>query len=240
MEHRLVAIASAMTQTSDLDDGGLPSPHRQQLCAQVITKLDRNPMVERVENEHLDVFFRYDFASAQECADMRAMIDADAQPSTLFSGGEGPEYRTSYSCHLDRDDSLVAGISKRIAAMMGIDPALAETIQGQRYTIGQEYREHCDWFSPSADYWPRMRAQGGQRCWTAMIYLCNVEAGGETHFPCLGFMVPPREGMILIWNNLDGQGAPNPYSMHAANPVTEGSKYVLTQWFRERPWILPE
>ena len=69
-----------------------------------------------------------------------------------------------------------------------------------------------------------------------MVYLSPVEEGGETHFSALGFMVPPREGCLLMWNNLDSDGAPSPYSMHAAKPVIAGTKYVLTKWFRERPW----
>ena len=81
-----------------------------------------------------------------------------------------------------------------------------------------------------------MRGTGGQRTWTAMIYLSAVEAGGETHFPQCEFMVPPVEGMILIWNNMTRDGAPNRFSLHAARPVERGTKYVVTKWFRERPW----
>jgi prolyl 4-hydroxylase len=81
-----------------------------------------------------------------------------------------------------------------------------------------------------------MRTSGGQRSWTAMIYLSPVEAGGETHFPRCEFMVPPVEGMVLIWNNMAADGAPNPFSLHAARPVEQGTKYVVTKWFREHPW----
>jgi prolyl 4-hydroxylase len=81
-----------------------------------------------------------------------------------------------------------------------------------------------------------MRKSGGQRCWTAMIYLSPVEAGGETHFPLCEFAVPPREGMILMWNNMMPDGTPNRQSLHAALPVERGVKYVVTKWFRERPW----
>lgn len=229
-----------MTGSPIANDADLPSPSRAAAAARIIAKLDRNPMVNRIANPHVDVFWRTGFASAEECARMRALIDGDAVPSTLFPGGEGLNYRTSNSCNLDPNDPLVMALTQRIAALMGIKASHGETIQGQRYQIGQEYREHCDWFGGSADYWPRMRAQGGQRCWTAMIYLNAVEEGGETHFPHLGFEVTPHEGMLLIWNNLDAEGAPTPYCMHAAKPVTAGTKYVLTKWFRERPWLAAE
>lgn len=220
-----------------LDDGDQPSPHRAKIGKRVSAKLGRNPMISRINSGKIALFVRRDFLNAEECASMRGMIDTGAQPSTLFSGTQGAEYRTSHSCHMDRHDSLVRDISVRIAAMMGIEAELGETIQGQRYTTAQEYKPHWDYFPVNDTYWPYMREQGGQRCWTAMIYLSNVAEGGETHFPYAGFMIPPREGTIIIWNNLLENGAPNRDTLHAALPVKTGIKYVATQWFRERAWV---
>lgn len=221
----------------DLQDGARPSETRAKLGRTVAAKLARNPMVERIRTDKLDAYLRHGFASSQECATMRAMIDAGAKPSALFTNTAAAEYRTSYSCNFTRDDPLIAPLTNRIAALMGIDPAFGETIQGQRYQTGQEYRLHCDYFPVTASYWPKMRAQGGQRCWTAMVYLSDVEEGGETQFAHCGFMVPPREGTLLMWNNLHPDGAPNRDTLHAALPVVRGTKYVLTQWFREQPWL---
>lgn len=218
------------------DDGGIASAHRAAIGEAVRTKLARNPMVRRVDAPGLEIYGRHGFLSAQECADMRALIDANAQPSTLFSGSANPDYRTSHSCNLNPWDPFVSRITDRIVALTGLDAASGETLQGQRYTQGQEYKVHCDFFPVTASYWPAMLRSGGQRCWTAMIYLSDVAEGGETHFPHCGFMVPPREGMILLWNNLDRDGAPNAHSLHAARPVISGTKYVVTKWFRERRW----
>ncbi|MEJ7925947.1 2OG-Fe(II) oxygenase [Sphingobium sp. AN641] len=224
-----------MTQ-SDPDDGGVASPARARIGDAVRARLNRNPMVSRIDTPHIDIYGRHDFLSATECAHLRRLIDAEAQPSTLFSGGENPDYRTSHSCHLNPWEPTVVAVSDRICALTGLDHDSGETLQGQRYTVGQEYKVHCDYFPPAAHYWQAMRRSGGQRCWTAMIYLSPVGAGGETHFPHCEFMVPPCEGMLLIWNNLDRHGAPNPMSVHAALPVETGTKYVVTKWFRERRW----
>ena len=223
--------------TQELDDGGAPSPLRARIGDAVRARLDRNPMVQRIgDAPGFEIYGRPDFLSAEECADLRAVIDAGARPSTLFSGSANADYRTSHSCNLTPWDPPVALASDRICALTGLPSDHGETLQGQRYTVGQEYKVHCDYFPPTADYWQAMRRTGGQRTWTAMIYLSPVEAGGETHFPNRGFMVPPVEGMILIWNNLNRDGAPNENSLHAARPVERGAKYVVTKWFRERPW----
>jgi prolyl 4-hydroxylase len=67
-----------------------------------------------------------------------------------------------------------------------------------------------------------------------MIYLNDVPEGGETRFDALGIAFKPRQGMAVIWNNLRG-GLPNPDTMHAGLPVLQGHKYIVTQWFREKP-----
>jgi prolyl 4-hydroxylase len=225
-----------MTEIENKDDGGVASPHRAAIGEQVRKRLANNPMVSRIDAPNLDIYGRHAFLTPQECTVLRAQIDAGAAPSTLFSGNANAEYRTSSSCNLSPWDPVVEGITARIVAMLGVDAACGETLQGQRYEAGQEYRPHCDYFPVTASYWPAMRKSGGQRCWTAMIYLNNVEDGGETHFLQSGFMVPPSEGMILAWNNLGRDGAPNPFSLHAARPVITGKKYVVTKWFRERRW----
>ncbi len=222
--------------TDIIDDGGIASAARAEIGAQVRARLDRNPMVSRIDAPNLEIYGRQDFLTAEECAGLRDRIDADARPSTLFSGSANADYRTSHSCNLSPWDRLVETVSDRICALTGLPPRNGETLQGQRYTSGQEYKVHCDYFPVTASYWPDMLRTGGQRSWTAMIYLSTVEAGGETHFPRCEFMVPPREGMILLWNNLLPDGAPNSYSLHAARPVESGTKYVVTKWFRERVW----
>ena len=32
------------------------------------------------------------------------------------------------------------------------------------------------------------------------------------------------------------EGEPNLMTMHAGTPVVRGTKYVITKWYRTRPW----
>ena len=50
-------------------------------------------------------------------------------------------------------------------------------------------------------------------------------------------LIPELAGHLLIWNNLDGDGRGNTFSLHQGMPVTAGVKYIITKWNRERPWI---
>ena len=69
-----------------------------------------------------------------------------------------------------------------------------------------------------------------------MVFLNVPEEGGQTAFPAAGVKVTPRAGNLLIWNNMDAEGQPNPYSIHQGMPVLSGVKYIITKWHRERPW----
>jgi prolyl 4-hydroxylase len=79
-----------------------------------------------------------------------------------------------------------------------------------------------------------MLADGGQRICTVMVYLNEVEGGGQTHFIRQGVSVTPQRGTALMWWNVrDGQVDESTY--HAALPVEAGEKWVATKWIRERP-----
>lgn len=177
------------------------------------------------------------FLSADACARLIAMIDANRRPSTLLSDTSGAEFRTSDSCDMDRGSAAVQPIDLSIAGLLGIDPGLAETMQGQRYAPGQHFRSHHDFFHEGESYWQRMKATGGQRTWTAMVYLNDVEEGGATWFPRAGIRVSPKRGLLLAWNNMNPDGSPNIDTLHEGMPVVKGVKYIVTKWFREQTWL---
>jgi prolyl 4-hydroxylase len=197
--------------------------------------LKKHERVDIVSGGGLDLFFVQGFLTQEECDAMIALIDIDAHPSTLYAGTEIPGYRTSYSCNLNPYDMIVSRIESRICMLMGMDKRHGETLQGQRYGVGQQFKPHHDYFFTSQPYWEGER-KSGQRSWTAMIYLNEPESGGETNFPKAGMCVAPRSAMLVLWNNMDEIGAPNDLTQHEGMPVEAGTKYIVTKWFRERFW----
>lgn len=202
----------------------------------VRTKLDGDPAVLRAPTEKAEVYAVIDFLTPDECAHLIQLIENVARPSTVYDDVFVENYRTSWSGNVDRMDSLVQAIERRFADLTGIELAWSEAMQGQRYHVGEEYREHCDWFDTNAAHWPMEEKRGGQRSWTAMVYLNEVEAGGHTHFLDLGMKVAPQPGKLLLWNNVKPDGTPNRHTIHYAREVERGVKYVITKWFRTRPW----
>ncbi len=200
-------------------------------------RLARNPVVQPVIGQGLDLYCVQNFLTIEECGGLIAMIDSDRKPSGLLSATEDPDFRTSESCDLDRWHPFVNAIDRRICDLLAMDPRRGETMQGQRYSVGQQFKGHHDYFHVSEIYWQTERKRGGQRSWTAMIYLDDPESGGETLFSAAGLKVTPRTAMLLAWNNMDKKGAPNIQAFHESLPVIAGQKNIVTKWFRERFWL---
>lgn len=202
----------------------------------VSRRLKKRPNALKLPSPNLEIFIVRDFLTPAECAELCERIDSQRQPSTLLGDYANPGFRTSESCNLNPLDPITMKTEAKITDLMGIDPQHGETIQGQRYAVGQEFKPHHDFFHTSESYWPQMEKAGGQRTWTAMMFLNEPEIGGQTAFPEANIKVTPRTGNLLAWNNLDRYGQPNPFSLHQGMPVEAGVKYVITKWYRERFW----
>jgi prolyl 4-hydroxylase len=218
--------------------GGGPK-ERAKIGRDVAARLDANPNAQPAMVGGARAYYYLDFLDAAECQVLIDLIDANRRPSTVLSDRTAQDdygFRTSDSCDLDRYAADVLRIDTKIADLLGIEPLKGETIQGQRYAPGQQFRAHHDYFHESQKYWEDMKRSGGQRTWTAMVYLNDVEEGGATWFPQAGLRVAPRRGLLLAWDNMNPDGTPNPLTLHEGMPVVRGVKYIVTKWFRERNW----
>jgi len=195
-----------------------------------------HPGVKRFPSSRLDLFVLRDFLSDSECETLLAMIEAQHRPSTIANYNGDDAFRTSSTCDLDRGDPAVTELANRLAALSGIDIAHAEPLQGQRYEAGQEFKAHTDYFEPNNADYEKYCTVSGQRTWTFMVYLNNVEAGGATRFKVIDKLIQPERGKLVAWNNRRPDGTLNGATLHHAMKVRKGYKYVITQWYRERPW----
>jgi prolyl 4-hydroxylase len=192
--------------------------------------------VQRVPSDKLELFQLRNFLGAQSCGELIEMIDAERRPSTLADYNGDAHFRTSETCDLSSDARAVRDLDALLFELNGIEPAHGEPVQGQRYAVGQEFKPHCDYFNPGGADWERYTSVAGQRTWTFMIYLNEVEAGGATRFKCIDKTFQPEPGKLLAWNNRRPDGGVNPNTLHHGMKVRKGTKYVITKWYREKPW----
>jgi prolyl 4-hydroxylase len=192
--------------------------------------------VQRTPSPKLTLFQKRGFLDAALCTAVIALIDTTRRPSTVSDYNGDAAFRTSETCDLDALDPIVMEVERRIAAFTNLDPAHGEPIQGQRYAVGQAFKGHTDYFEPQGIDFERYCSVAGNRTWTVMIYLNEPEAGGATRFRTIDKIIKPETGKLLCWNNLRPDGSPNPSTIHQGMKVRAGAKYVITKWFRERPW----
>lgn len=223
-------------QIAALSSSDIPSLGSGHPSEPVIDRIIRQSGVQRVPHPKVAMFIARNFIEPEQCRALMLQIDRKRRPSTIADANGDYAFRTSETCDLDADDATVAELKRRIVALTGIDPAHGEPMQGQRYAVGQEFKAHTDYFEPSGQDFARYCSVSGQRTWTVMLYLNEVEAGGATRFKAIDKIVQPESGKLLAWNNLRPDGTPNPSTIHHAMKVRAGTKYVITQWFRERPW----
>jgi prolyl 4-hydroxylase len=152
----------------------------------------------------------------------------------LDEGYKASEGRTGSNHWLKYDeDDVVQSIGKRIADIVGLPLANAESMQIIHYGPEQEYRPHFDAFNLSLPRGQRAAKWGGQRLVTALVYLNKVEAGGATQFPKLGITLPATPGRMVIFHNTTHDiSGPHPLSLHAGMPVEAGEKWAFNMWFR--------
>jgi len=189
----------------------------------------------RFESDRLQLYTLEAFLSHIECDALVAVINRYLRPSTVTIESSDKAYRTSRTSDLSLLNSdVVARIDEKIARAVGIHPSYSEGIQAQRYEAGGQFKQHTDYFEPGTAEYRQHAGARGNRTWTFMVYLNDVEAGGATRFLAIDQAFLPVKGTALAWNNLSADGTVNPDTLHAGAPVTAGHKIIITKWFRER------
>ena len=141
--------------------------------------------------------------------------------------------RTSDGMFFERgENSIVARIEQRAAALLRWPLAFGEGLQVLRYLPGAQYRPHYDYFDPAETGTPTILRRGGQRVATLLMYLQAPERGGATIFPDVGLEVAPVRGTGVFFSY--DRPDPATRTLHGGAPVQAGEKWVATKWLRER------
>ncbi|QUL55203.1 2OG-Fe(II) oxygenase [Paenibacillus tritici] len=137
------------------------------------------------------------------------------------------QIRTSSGVFCEENET-VTRIEKRISQIMNIPIGHGDGLQVLLYTPGQEYLPHFDFFAQTS------RASNNNRISTLLLYLNDVEEGGQTDFPMLNLSVFPNKGMAVYFEYFYDNHELNEFTLHAGTPVIKGEKWVATMWMRRQ------
>jgi len=147
-----------------------------------------------------------DFLSEAECEYIIGLAEP-AMARAVVTGAKGPTVtgdRTSRVAWLPDPsapvalpvevDEMLVEVEERICALLDCRPECTEPLQVIHYSPGQEYSEHLDGYDSATEHGLANCSRGGNRLVTTLMYLSEVEDGGETNFFELDISVEPRQG----------------------------------------------
>uniref|UniRef100_A0A7N0TNF6 procollagen-proline 4-dioxygenase n=1 Tax=Kalanchoe fedtschenkoi TaxID=63787 RepID=A0A7N0TNF6_KALFE len=186
-----------------------------------------------------------------ECEYLINLAKPHMEKSTVVDSETGKSkdsrVRTSSGTFLVRGrDKTIRDIEKRIADFTFVPEEHGEGLQILHYEVGQEYKPHYDYFQDEFN-----TQNGGQRIATVLMYLTDVEEGGETVFPAAkgnissvrwwdelsscgktGLSIKPKMGDALLFWSMKPDASLDPSSLHGGCPVIRGNKWSSTKWMR--------
>ena len=154
-------------------------------------------------------------------------------------GSRVDDVRSSSGAHFNKDmkyslefDMIRRKIEYAISEFTKLPIENQEGFQILHYEVDEEYKAHHDYFVKNTEYWKGQVQNGGQRMFSFLLYLNEVEEGGETEYPQVNKMIAPSPGKACMHQNIvDGKEYFK--SEHAALPVKKGEKWALVTWIRE-------
>lgn len=165
----------------------------------------------------------------EECDALIQLSKDRLQRSKIGSSREVSGIRTSSGAFLtDINTDVITSVEKRVSDIMGIPIDHGEGLHILNYKPGQEYKEHFDYFASTSN------SANNNRIATLVIYLNDVEEGGNTFFPKLNFSVCPRKGMAVYFEYFYNNQMLNELTLHGGAPVVKGEKWIATQWMRRK------
>lgn len=131
---------------------------------------------------------------------------------------------TGFACELPvAGDDVLEDMRARMEACVGVVSDFGPSLRFRRYAAGQGHPPHRDTYRIADRYLVA----------TAILYLCDTEAGGETFFPHASpapLRVVPRKGRLVLWFNHRPDGTEDLASEHESLPVIEGEKATIADF----------
>ncbi|XP_023766892.1 probable prolyl 4-hydroxylase 10 [Lactuca sativa] len=199
----------------------------------------------------------HNFLSQDECNHLINLATPHMEKSTVVDNETGKSkdsrVRTSSGTFLARGlDETVTTIEKRIADFTFLPLENGEGLQVLHYEVGQKYEPHYDYFLDQFN-----AKNGGQRMATVLMYLSDVEEGGETVFPAAkgnisavswwnelsecgkeGLSVKPKMGDALLFWSMRPDASLDSSSLHGGCPVIKGNKWSSTKWIHVEEYMV--
>jgi predicted 2-oxoglutarate/Fe(II)-dependent dioxygenase YbiX len=183
------------------------------------------------------------FATPAQCDKLIALAQGKLAPAKMYDRKrqtlqfDAIRNNSEFLFDITHANVMMVLMRIRIGLLVSLPVPHMEPPQILHYAPGQELRAHYDFLRDSgqAGGYGRDGNYKGDRVVTFLIYLNDGYEGGETEFVKAGLRYKGRKGDALFFTNMR-DGKPDPTSLHCGTPVTQGEKWLFSQWIHDRPF----
>jgi len=164
--------------------------------------------------------------------------------SSVISDKPISEIRTSKNTFLHKSNvkspinDVLNKIDRLTVKFSGKPMENQEPLQVVKYEKNQQYKCHYDCCVPhDLELCVEDAKRFGYRHSTFLLYLNDVEYGGETEFPLLNYRFKPKMGCgIFFFNLVKDESKFHVLSKHAGLPPLRDEKWVCNKWIRTKKY----
>ncbi|KYQ93127.1 putative prolyl 4-hydroxylase alpha subunit [Tieghemostelium lacteum] len=188
-----------------------------------LIELSQKPRIYRIPN----------FLNDEECQHLIDSAKNKLRPCNEISSGV---HRSGWGLFMkegEEDHPTTQNVFNKMKPFVNITDS-CEVMQVIRYNPGEQTSSHYDYFNPLTSNGSMKIGLYGQRICTILMYLCDVEEGGETTFPEVGVKVKPIKGDAVLFYNCTPNGEVDPLSLHQGDPVLKGTKWIAIKLINQK------
>jgi len=194
-------------------------------------------IIEKINDDNYDVIIIDQFLTNNECDEL---VEYSKKQQLITSetlgeyGNITSDYRKSEQLWItDNQHQIAKKISDFCESILDLPKKNMESLQLVKYDVSGYFKEHYD-----AEPDKTKNNNIKDRAHTFIVYLNNVEEGGETRFPNLDVNIKPKKGTAIYFKTLLPNGVLLKKSLHQGMPIIRGEKYIVNKWIHLNKFIL--
>lgn len=200
-----------------------------------VTNIDNNKINQLIQNinnindDNYDVIIIDNFLTPQECDKLVEYSKSQQLITSETLGDYGnvtTDYRKSEQLWItDNQHKIARKISDFCEIILDLPKKNMESLQLVKYDVSGYFKEHYD-----AEPDKTKNNNIKDRAHTFIVYLNDVEEGGETRFPKLNLNIKPKKGTAIYFKTLLPNSILLHNSLHQGMPIIRGEKYIVNKW----------
>jgi len=186
-------------------------------------------IISKINDDNYDIIIIDNFLTSEECDNLIKYSKTQQLITSETLGEFGNvtnDYRKSEQIWItDNQHKIAKKISDFCEIILDLPKKNMEDLQLVKYDVSGYFKEHYD-----AEQDNKKNNNIKDRARTFIVYLNDVEKGGETRFPNLDITIKPKKGTAIYFKTLLSNNVLLKKSLHQGMPIIQSEKYIVNKW----------